>query len=212
LPCQKCDSKLIFLKNDLTCPKCNNLKILDKTQALKIAEKRIAYIRELWKKELVKCHSDSLVCHLVNHRDTLSWDVFQKPGITDIDQLFSDTLFIKRVYEDGNKNGSIIIDDEEKSKPIIELFNGTKKIETDYYLVESENATYIYENDFEIKSISDECALTDFIFVETEDYEKLIKNFEKNNIVTRKIGISLKNCSSLFFTNNIFTFFASSPL
>lgn len=186
MPCQKCTSKLIFLNNNLTCPKCNNLKILDKTLALKIADKRRIYIRELWKKELVKINRDSLVCHILDDRDTLSWDVFQKPGITDIDRLFSDTLFIKRVYEDGNKNGTIFIDSKEKSKPIIDLFNDTKKIETDYYLVESENAGFIYEKDFEIESITDEQALTDFTFVETEDYEKLIRNFEKNNILTRK--------------------------
>ena len=192
MPCQKCESQLIFLNNNLTCPKCNNLKILEKSLALRIADKRKSHIRELWKKELIRFNRDSLVCHILDDRDTLSWDVFQKPGITDIDRLFSDTLFIKRVYEDGNKDGEIIIDDKKKSKPIIELFNDTKKIETDYYLVESGNATYIYENDFEIESITDEQALTNFTFVETEDYEKLIRNFEKNNIVTRKKGEELQ--------------------
>lgn len=185
MPCEKCNSQLIFLENKLVCPICNKLKILDRNSALQIADKRRSYIRDLWKKELIKLNRDSLVCHILDNRNTLSWDVFQKPGITDIDGLFSDTLFIKRIFEDGNKNGTIMIDNTNKSKPIIELFNDTKKCETDYYLVESGNATYIYENDFKINLIVDDQVLTNFTFVETEDYEIYIRNFEKNNIVSR---------------------------
>ncbi len=192
MPCKNCNSKLIFIKNNLICPKCNDIKILDKSLALKIADMRRCHVRELWKNELKKIHRDSLICHILDDRDTLSWDVFQKPGITDIDRLFSDTLFIKRAYEDGNKNGKIKIIDKSESKIIIDLFNDTKKVETDYYLVESENAVIISKKDFDIESITNEQALNEFIFSETEDYEKLIKNLEKNNIVSRKMAEKLQ--------------------
>jgi len=186
LPCKKCNSPLIYFENKFNCPQCNNLKILKREQSLIIAQKRALYFRNLWKHELKKYHRDSLLLHIVNHREMLSWEFFQKPGISDVDQLFSDTLFIKRVFEYGNKKGEIIIDNEKKSQPLIKLFNETKRVEIDISLVDSENATYLYDKEFDIDTLSDEDALKHFTLVQTEEYEKLLNSYGKNNLYTRK--------------------------
>lgn len=192
MTCEKCSSSLIYLKNKFACPRCNDLKILNRIQSIKIAKKRISFIRQQWKKELSNIHRDSLLFHIVNNREMLSWDIFQKLGIADTDQLFSDTLFIKRVLEDGNKHGKYIIDNNKKFQPINNIFSETKRVETDLALVDSENAVYLNQKQLDIEKISDQQALTEFVLVQTEEYEKLLKNYEKYNLVTREMAETMQ--------------------
>ena len=72
----------------LKCPKCSDLKIIDEETSVEIVQKRINHIRRLWKTELDKIHRDSLLLHLLVHRETQARKFFKQPGILDIDSFF----------------------------------------------------------------------------------------------------------------------------
>ena len=182
MPCNVCQHTLLYIKDELKCPKCFDFKIVDSIISTKIAQKRINHIRSLWKIELGKIQRDSLLLHLLVHRETLARKFFQQPGILDIDSFFSDTLFIRRVLKEGNPKGTYIVNDTTKSKKIINLFNETKRVETDFSLVKSGYAFVIAKNDFNLDNISDEDALSNFNIVSTEDHDKLMKSYENYNL------------------------------
>jgi len=182
LPCKICKHTLLHIGSELKCPKCSDLKIIDDMISIEIAQKRINHIRKLWKTELDKIQRDSLLLHLLVHRETQARKFFKQPGILDIDSFFSDTLFIRRVLKEGNPNGAYVIDNTSKSEKIITLFNETKRVETDFSLVKSKYAFVIPKNNFNLDDISDEEALSNFIIVSTEDHDKLMKSYENYNL------------------------------
>jgi hypothetical protein len=182
--CNLCQSIRIFFNDELTCPKCNHIPIIDKETSIKIAKQRIKYIRQLWEKEITKIHRDSLIYHLVNQIETTATKFFMNPPILDINKIFSNMLFIKQVMETGNKTGAIKIDHLQKAQNLIELFDGTKQVELDIALIDSENAVYVMNEDVDMGNISDEESLKKFTLVITEDYQKFLQNYEDHNLTS----------------------------
>ena len=186
MPCTVCGHIMVEYKNNIICPKCANLKILDSVTGGIISSRREKIIRNLWKRELVKIQQNSLLLHIFRHREFTARDFWKKLGLLEIDKLFSDTLFLKRVMQDGNPNGSEYIDSVEKAEPIIQLFNDTKRVETDSALINSCFALMLYENDFDLNTLTDEQVLANFTIVQTEDYLKLKKSYEDYGLYTRE--------------------------
>lgn len=186
MPCKICGHILIDYNDKITCPKCTNLKILDSLTASIISCRRKNIFRKLWKNDLTKIEQNSLLLHIFRHREFTARDFWKKMGLMDIDTLFSDTLFLKRVMQDGNPNGTLFIDSVEKAEPIIKLFNETKQVETDFVLINSCYALMLYEKDFDLNSLNDEVALANFRIVQTEEYLKLKKSYENYSLYTKE--------------------------
>lgn len=185
MPCPICGHIRVELRNHTTCPKCANLKILDSITASIVACRREKIIRKLWKQELDKIDQSSLLLHVFRDREFVARDFWKKLGLIDIDQLFSDTLFLKRVMQDGNPNGAIVIDSVQKAKPIIDLFTSTKRVETDSVLINSCYALMSYEREFDLNTISDNDVLANFSIHPTEDHLKLKRSYENYSLYTR---------------------------
>lgn len=185
MPCPVCGHIMIELEHKSTCPNCANLKVLDSVTATTISDKRKKIMRSLWKKELDKIDQRSLLLHIFRHREFVARDFWKKPGLIDIDQLFSNTLFLKRVMQDGNPKGTVVIDSVQKAEPIIQLFTDTKRVETDFALIKSCYAIMLYEKDFDLNTLTDDDVLGNFTIVPTEDYIKLKKSYENYGLYTR---------------------------
>lgn len=186
MPCTVCQTEQISYNDKILCPNCSNFKILDSVTARDIARKRASIIRELWKKELQRINQDSLLLHIFRHREFVAREFWTKLGLMDIDSMFSDTLFLKRVMEDGNPEGNIMIDSVKKAEPAIKLFNETKRVETDKALIDSCYALIKFENDFEDTSLDDNQILSNFSILPTETYLKLRKSYENYGLYTRE--------------------------
>ncbi len=186
MTCPLCDSVMVELESKVTCPKCDNLKILDSITASIIACKRKQIFQKIWKNELQKIQQKSLLLHIFRHREFVARDFWKKLGLIDIDSLFSDTLFLKRVMQEGNPDGNYLVDSIAKAEPIIKLFNETKKFETDVILIDSCYAQMTYDDEFEISTLSDDEFLSNFKIIQTEEYLKLKKSYENYNLYARK--------------------------
>lgn len=185
MPCAICKTILVNYEDKIICPKCIDLKILDSITSRKISDRRVQIIRNLWKKDLQKIQQNSLLLHIFRHREFVARDFWKKLGLIDIDSLFSDTLFLKRVMDDGNPNGSIIIDSIKKAEPIIKLFNDTKRVETDAVLINSCYGQMYFENDFDLDNLTDDQILSNFSVLPTEEHIKLRKSYENYGLYTR---------------------------
>lgn len=188
MPCNICNSILIEYENKLTCPKCQNLKVLDVVTSITISDKIVDIFQKLWNEDLKKIEQSSLLLHITAHREMLSRKYFKEYNALDIDKLFSDTLFLKRVIQNGNPDGTIIIDSVQKAQPIIELFNTTKKVETDSLLIKSCYAVLLYSKEFELESLSSDDVLTNFTICHTEDYLKLMRSYENYGLYPKEKG------------------------
>jgi len=186
MPCNRCTHILILYKDSLICPKCANLNILDSITASIIACRRKSIIRRLWKEELSKIQQSSLLLHIVRHREFTAREFWKKLGLLDIDELFSDTLFIKRVTQDGNPDGLIEIDDVKKAEPIIQLFRDTKRVETDFILINSCYGLMSFEKDFDLTTLTDKETLQNFTISQTEDHLKLMKSYQNYGLYARE--------------------------
>lgn len=186
MPCDRCNHILVLYKDNLVCPKCANLNVLDSVTASIIACRRKIIIRKLWKEELDKIQQSSLLLHIIRHREFTARDFWKKLGLLDINEFFSDTLFIKRVIQDGNPYGLIEIDDVKKADPIIQLFNDTKRVETDFILINSCYALMLYEKDFDLMTLTDNEILENFSIAQTEDHLNLVKSYENYGLYTRE--------------------------
>lgn len=186
MPCTICQTEYVSYNDKIVCPNCSNFKILDSVTARNIAEKRANIIRELWKKELKTIDQNSLLLHIFRHREFEARQFWTNLGLMDVDSMFSDTLFLKRVMEDGNPDGNIMIDSVKKAEPIIKLFNETKRVETDKALIDSCYALMKFENDFEESSLDDNQILSNFSILPTETYLKLRKSYENYGLYTRE--------------------------
>lgn len=188
MSCNVCNTKLVYYNNDLICPKCNDIKLVDSLTASILSCKRVHIFRKLWNVELEKIHKGSLLLHIAVHRENLARKFFKEFGVIEIGRFFSDTLFLKRVQKFGNSNGKIIIDDVNKSKPIIDLFNELSKIETDDSLIKSGYAVMKYKDEFDLDLLTDDSTLENFTVLQTEDYINLSKSYENYGLFSEKEG------------------------
>lgn len=188
MPCNICSSILIEYGGKLVCPKCQNLKVLDVSTGIAISDKIVDIFQKLWDEDLKKIEQASLLLHIMADREILSRKYFKEYGALDVDKLFSDTLFLKRVNQNGNPDGAIIIDSVEKAQPIIKLFNTTKKVETDSLLIKSRYAIMLYDKEFELKSLSSDDVLSNFTVCHTEDYLKLMRSYENYGLYSKEKG------------------------
>lgn len=188
MPCDTCNSRLVYYANALICPKCNNMKLVDSLTASILSCKRVHIFRKLWNIELEKIHKDSLMLHVVVHRENLARKFFREYSVIELGRFFSDTLFLKKIQKFGNPEGKIIIDDVKKSEPIIKLFNELSKIETDDSLIKSGYAVMQFKEEFTLDSITDERVLDNFLILQTEEYINLTKSYENYGLFSEKDG------------------------
>lgn len=187
MPCSKCQHVLIYYKNNLECPKCSNYNVLDSLTASIISCMRVRTFRNLWKEKLIKIDRSSLLLHITTHRETIARKFFQEFTPIELDQYFADTLFLKRVLQYGNPNGQYVIDDTQKSEPIISLFRELSKVETDDDLINSGYAVMLYDSEFVLShSLSSDFILKNFTVSQTEEYLKLSKSYENYGLYARE--------------------------
>lgn len=188
MPCNKCGHFLILREEELICPKCNDMQILDSVTASIISCKRVQYFKELWKTELVKANRPTFLLHIADHREHTCREFFKKYSLIELGKYFSDTLFLKRVIKLSNPQGGQIIDDKTTSAPFIDLFNETIRVEVDNLLINSCYANMLYSKEFELDSISGEDALSNFIITQNEMYLDLFESYANYGIFTQQEG------------------------
>jgi hypothetical protein len=188
MPCKKCGTVLLNYKDNMTCPPCTGLKMLDSDMSSKISSHRVAYFQKLWKDELSKIERSSLLLHITAHREHLCREFFKKYSLIELGQYFRDTLFLKRAIFLANPNGSVVINDTNQAKSIIELFETITMVETYDLLIKSCYANTIYENEFNVDSLSDKQLLENFTVVHNEKYLSLMKSYKNYGIFSPDEG------------------------
>lgn len=191
MPCTKCGTLLLVYNDILTCPNCSGLKVLDSETSAIISCRRVELFQKLWKDELQKMEKSSLLLHITAHREHLCREFFKKYSLIQLGKYFTDTLFLKRAILLANPNGTVIINDVEQAKTIIDLFESTTMVETYDLLIKSCYVNTIYDNDFEIHSLSNDQLLQNFTVVHNEKYLSLLKSYENYGILIPEKGEKL---------------------
>lgn len=186
MPCPVCKNLMVELEDKSACIKCAKLKVLDSVTASMISCKQTQIFKKRWKSELCKIHRSSLITHIVRHRECLVRKFFQQYSSLDLDQVLSDTLFLRRAIQESKPNGSIIINSIENSELLLEVFKQTKKKETDFELIQSCYALMLYQNEFVFEKLSEKDILENFIVVHTEDFQKLMLSYENYGLYTKE--------------------------
>jgi hypothetical protein len=182
MPCEKCGTKLLLWET-LKCPVCEDHKVLNLEEGKIVSKKRIEYFNDLWEFEIRKYDKYSILAHFTWNREKICRKFFQTYSTLDLGEIFSTTLFLKRVMKIKQNDNAIILRDEEKAEKLSKIYKDVVKIETDDNLLKNELASIVAKKNYDLNNISGKESFENFHFLHNEDYVKLMKSYENYNLL-----------------------------
>ena len=187
MPCLNCGFILLLYENEIICPKCEQLALLDSVAAVEVSNKRLDHVKKLWADYVKTLDKQSLLAWVVWEREKYSRNFIEKYQPLDLGKLFAYTLLLKRTMQVRSINGTTAVNNEESAKEMISLFNKLTEIELDHFRLEAGYYNMLYLKKFDLDNLTPE-HYEDFITVPNEKFLNLMKTYDNHDILTREEG------------------------
>lgn len=187
MPCKVCNSKLLYIEDIPTCPKCEKISLVPYDDSLKIADHFLKKFNQIFEQEIKKYHKLHVVTNAFWHREKQIRKFYEKYSTLDISQLVSSSLLIRRIMQmDGFLEQEII--DDKKIQSIIDTYSVMIQFEEDKSRLQAKNWNMIQFVHYDLDNL-DKLPLKDSIVVcPNENYDRIMETFAKHGIMNEKMA------------------------
>jgi len=183
MSCESCGVPLIIIDEDLICPACSGIKILDKDTALKVITKQIDWFDREFEVALNAFDRRRLMVWLFGYREKMSSAFFEKPAIK-LSEFLSVNVLIRKVLLSAISGRDQAND--ENTPQLISLYGDHIKLCEEKSLIEENFGEYSFKKEFDIDNISIESLMSNFKFHFSEEYLPIFESFKDNLIFNSK--------------------------
>lgn len=187
MPCNICKSLLLYVEDELTCPKCEKLAVVPYEDSIKIANHFINIFRQLFDNEIKKYHKLHIITNAFWAREKQIRKFYEKYSTLDLARLVSSSLLIRRVIQmDGFQEKETI--DDGKIQSIIDTYSLLIKFEEDKSKLQAKNWNMLQFVPYDINHL-EKLPLKDSIVVcPNENYDRIMNAFAKHGIMSEKVA------------------------
>jgi hypothetical protein len=185
MPCKVCSHLLLRIEDDeLTCPKCESLRVVPYEDSLKITDHFISYLNQLIENELKKYSRLSVITNAFWEREKVIRNFQEHNTAINLELLLSCNLLIRRLF----KLKWIQYKEETTSEKIQELINtyGTfSRVEEFRRRLEAETWSLLYMKKYNLTDLNS-LSLNDVYFCPNENYDRVTQTLSKHNIMSEE--------------------------
>ena len=129
MPCDKCNSKLVLDNHrEVRCPKCDNIPLIDKKEALYITKKQLDYFNGVFDSILKDFNKNQLIAHLLDRREKLATNFFEDMPLLNLELFLTINALIRKVMSNCPVSDKEALDREELDK-LISIYKHIIRIE-----------------------------------------------------------------------------------
>lgn len=152
MPCQDCNTGLIYIEDIPTCPSCEPFKIIPNSDALQIIEHFIEKTSRVFDLEIEKYKKYEVINTIFGKREKIVRKILEEYSAINVREIFLHTLLIKRLMCKDNflEIEEITID---KIDQIIRMFDRLVSLEEDKIHLETRTFDMLHTETYDLKHI-----------------------------------------------------------
>ena len=184
MPCKICGNKLVFIQGwpgPLECPKCNNIRIVERPRAIEISKSWLDYLYSLFVETVRQFNKNRLIPYLVWEREKFSRSFIREYQTFNIPKFLSYSILIKRIMGENSFSGKIAAN-QENTDALVEQFSKYVRFLTDHSHLEDGLAELKANTSFEAEKLSISEKLSNFSIIVTEDIIPIYQTLANNQI------------------------------
>ena len=189
--CKECNHKeILCYPNDsisFCCPKCSNLDILSKEQAIELMDKQTQIFSKAFHEILFSYNKKNLLLFLLRYREEIFGKFIKEYPYFKLNELLSINVLIKKVMESYNQAGMKKAN-KDNIKELISIFSTLILIEERMSLINEDFGYFIAKEKLDLETIEYPKIFSNFEFVYDEDWMVVIESFDQNLIMTEISG------------------------
>lgn len=186
MPCKTCGTKIIYLDEDSPeCPRCKRLAVVPYDDSLKIMNYFIKKLHDMFLNDIKRYHKDHILVNVFWQREKQIRKLHEEYSTINITRLLSCNLLLRRLIKlDIFLNQEII--DAQKIEKIIETYAQLADFEEDKTKLEAGNWTMLTMVKYDLNNLDRLPLMNSVIICPNEDYNRVMKIFEKHNVLPQK--------------------------
>lgn len=187
MPCTTCNSKLIYLHDIPTCPKCENVSFVSYDDSLKIADRLILYLTKIFTDEVKKFKKSQILANVFWEREKIIRNFQDNYTTIDLSKLMSCNLLLRRLIKTDDFAGVEEIS-EEKINDIIESYTWIAKFEEDRVRLEAKHWNMLKLDKYDTHNLNAGLLYKSITVCPNEDHTRIMDTFGKYNIATEAVA------------------------
>src|SRR5208282_383008 len=184
MPCKICGTELVFVgqwPGSPKCPKCDSLRILDRSSALQISRERLEYLDQLFVQSMRKFNRDQLIGHIVWAREKYARSFCEEYQFLEMSMFVSYSHLIRRLIAERDFSNLVVANDQ-STEQLIDLYSTYLGHRNEDIYLQNGFAELMAKSPFDFSTLTLKQKLSNFVSVCNEKFLPIHETYANNEI------------------------------